>query len=116
MKNVKVTVPVGVVSPPDTVAESCTVVPNGTDAPLGITLWLASLWIAVTVVVLALSTLNGSQPDGRRHVVGGVAVVGGPERVADPAASGPNVVDGSATPLFSATAPGLGRPHHRCRW
>ncbi len=62
-KNVKVTLPVGVPAPvPETVAESCMIVPRGTDPPLGITSWLA-LCNAVTVVLSALLTLKGSQPE-----------------------------------------------------
>ena len=56
VKNVNVTVPVGVPKAPLTVALSCTVVPAGTEVT---TAWLAS-WISVATVGVRAVTVSGS--------------------------------------------------------
>ena len=53
----KVTVPVAVPTPPETVAESWTRVPAGTV----VTVAWAALWITVVVVEAAAVTVRGSQ-------------------------------------------------------
>ena len=59
VNHVNVTSPVGVPKPePDTVAESSTIEPNGTDVTP--TLWLVTLWIVVAVDVFAFPTVSGS--------------------------------------------------------
>src|SRR2546428_12447595 len=63
VKNVKVTVPVGVPKLPLTVALSCTVVPAGTE---GTTLWLGS-WVSVPTGggrSVTVSTSQGFGPEG----------------------------------------------------
>src|SRR5437867_372410 len=56
VKNVNVTVPVGVPKAPLTVALSCTVDPAGTEVT---TAWLAS-WISVATVGVSSVTVSGS--------------------------------------------------------
>ena len=103
VKNVKVTLPVGVArTGADTVAESCTIVPERHRRAVGDHVVVGVVADAVTVVVLALPTLNGSQPEVATRC-SWCRRCRWPGTSSWPAASAPVGFDGCATPLVSAT-------------